>query len=166
MKEVPKHPTIQTPNNLFVPRRLRWRFLGLWVIGCWGICTLCGCRGRNVELVTVEGYVTLDGQPPPGPGTIYFAPYEALGDQPLRPARAYFGTDGYFRAGAFDDADGLIPARYRVGIHCWQVEPTIDGPPAVSFVPGRYTTAGSSGLEFVVEPGARRVNWNAELTTR
>ena len=129
------------------------------------LLAMTGCGGRGVELVPVAGRVTLDGQPPPGPGTIYFTPYEALGDQPLRPARAYFGKDGEFTARAFDDAKGLIPARYKVGLHCWEVEPTIDGPPAVSYIPARYMSAGTSGLEFTVEPGARPITWNAELNS-
>ena len=127
------------------------------------LLTLSGCGGRGVELVYVEGHVTLDGQPPPGPGTIYFAPYEALGGEPLRPARANFSKDGYFVAEAFEHARGLIPAKYRVGIHCWEIEPTVDGPPQVSYIPARYMGAGTSGLELTVQPGAGAMTWNAEL---
>ena len=125
-----------------------------------------GCGGRDVELVDVEGYVTLDGQPPPGPGTIFFLPIEAFGGQPLRPSRANFDSDGFFRASAFNDADGLIPARYRVGIYCWETEPTIEGPPAKSYIPQHYTVAGTSGLELIVESGVRSISWNARLVTK
>jgi hypothetical protein len=124
-----------------------------------------GCGRRDIELVTVAGRVTLDGKPPPGPGTIGFAPVEALGGQPRRPATAHFGSDGQFRAQSFDPGDGLAPARYQVCVHCWQVAPTTDGPPAVSFIPARYMSYGSSGLELVVKPGASQVEWNAELTS-
>lgn len=122
-----------------------------------------GCGGRNVELVTVEGRVTLDGQPPPKPGTIFFAPIESSGDQPLRPARATFDQTGYFRASAFSDTDGLIPGRYRAHIHCWEIEPTVDGPPAKSFVPMRYTAPGTSGLELVVDAAAGSMHWDVPL---
>jgi hypothetical protein len=117
-----------------------------------------------VELVPVEGRVTLDGQPPPAPGTIFFAPAESFGDQPLRPAQATFDQTGYFLATAFSDADGLIPGRYRVHMHCWEIEPTVDGPPAKSFVPMRYTSPGTSGLELVVESAAESMQWDIPLT--
>lgn len=122
-----------------------------------------GCGGRDVDLVTVEGHVTLDGQTPPGPGTIFFAPAESSSDQPLRPARAAFDQTGYFRAAAFSDTDGLIPGRYRAHVHCWEVEPSIDGPPAKSFVPMRYTAPSTSGLELVVESATGSMKWDVPL---
>ena len=161
--KIPKDPRTQIPKRRGVMPRL----LDFWVLGYLGPSLLLAgcCNSRDVELIEVSGYVTLDGNPPPGAGTIYFTPYEALGGEPLRPARAYFDETGYFRAGAFHDADGLIPAKYRVGIHCWEVEPTIDGPPAVSFVPARYMNAGTSGLEMVVKPGSYAIEWNADLVS-
>jgi hypothetical protein len=123
-----------------------------------------GCCGRSdVEIVRINGRVTLDGQPPPGPGTIYFAPTDAFNGEPLRPATGHFGSDGVYEVRSFDAGDGLVPGRYVVSIHCWQIPPTIDGPPAVSHIPARYTTAATSGLELIVESGARRVEWNAQL---
>lgn len=130
------------------------------------ILATAGCQRRDVELVRVSGRVTLDAQSPPGPGTLYFAPTEAAGGQPLRPATAHFAADGSYRASSFDEADGLVPGRYRVSVHCWQVEPTIDGPPAVSFIPARYMSAGSSELECVVESGSRSMEWNVPLMSQ
>jgi hypothetical protein len=127
------------------------------------LATAGGCRRRDVELVTVFGRVTVDGGPPPGPGTLGFAPLEALGGQPLRPATANFDADGHFHATSFDAGDGLVPARYQVCVHCWKVPPTVDGPPAESFVPARYMTYSTSKLELLIEPGAGKVEWNADL---
>ena len=153
------------PGPFLKPRQERYE-LALAVIATLAVVLILpGCNVRDVELVPVEGYVTLDGKPPPGPGTLYFTPTEALGGEPMRPARAIFAEDGHFVARAFDDAKGLIPGKYRVGIHCWEVEPTIDGPPAQSYIPQKYMSAGTSGLEFVIEPGSRSVDWNAELVS-
>ena len=165
MIEVPKAPNTQGPKRAGRERR-RCGALGIEVLGCLSVLLLLsGCSGRSVELVNVEGYITLDGQPPPGGGTVFFAPYEALGKLPLRPARAYFDSDGFFRAAAFEDADGLIPAKYRVGVYCWEVEPTIGGPPPQSYIPQRYTSAGTSGLELAVTSGAGSITWNVELVS-
>jgi hypothetical protein len=130
-----------------------------------GVAAL-GCRRRDVELVRVSGRVTLDGQAPPGPGTLYFAPTEAAGGQPLRPATAHFAADGLYQVNSFDEGDGLVPGRYQVSVHCWKVEPTIDGPPAVSHIAARYMSAGTSALELVVESGARRMEWDVPLTSQ
>ena len=135
------------------------------VLGCLGVFLLLasGCSAGDVELVDVAGYVTLDGQPPPSAGAIYFTPYEALGSQPMRPARADFASDGAFQARAFDNANGLVPAKYRVAIHCWKVAPSEEGTPGESYIPQRYTSADTSGLELVVPSGAGSVQWNAPL---
>src|SRR5690348_3494968 len=116
------------------------RRIPLWLLVAWLACWLAGCGGRDVELVEVSGRVTLDGQPLPAGGTIYFAPYEASGANPLRPSQATFASDGHYEAHAFDDASGLLPGKYRVGVHCWEVPPSESGPAAKSHIPDHYTS--------------------------
>ncbi len=114
-----------------------------------------GCGPRRPETVGVRGRVLFDGQPPPGEGMVYFAPLEPAEGFPRRPGRAEFDAQGYFRATSFDGGDGLVPGHYRVGIDCWETLPRAEGPPAKSHVPNRYREPATSGLELVVEPGAR-----------
>ncbi|MDY0169213.1 MAG: hypothetical protein RBS80_21905 [Thermoguttaceae bacterium] len=117
--------------------------------------TIAGCGPRRPETVAVQGRVLFDGQPPPKEGMVYFAPLEPAEGFPRRPGRAEFDAQGKFRATTFDGGDGLIPGRYRVGIDCWEILPQADGPPAKSLVPAAYREPATSGLELVVEPGAR-----------
>lgn len=121
------------------------------------LAALAGCGPRRPETVSVSGRVFFDGQPPPKPGMIYFAPLEPAEGFPRRPGRAAFDTDGHFIVTTFTESDGLMPGRYRVGIDCWQTPPQAEGPPAVSLVPEAYREPGSSGLELVVEPGAAAI---------
>jgi len=118
------------------------------------LVAICGCGPDRPETVSVEGRVLFEGQPPPKPGMIYFAPLEPAEGFPRRPGRAEFDAQGHFRATTFDGADGLIPGRYRVGVDCWETLPQAEGPPAVSLVPAPYREPGSSPLELVVEPGS------------
>lgn len=97
---------------------------------------------------------------------ITFTPYEALANQPLRPTMAHFGADGHFRASAYEGDYGLVPGKYHVAVECWEIPRTIDGPPPKSFIPLKYTTAGTSGLELLVAPDARSIEWNAELLSQ
>ncbi len=116
-------------------------------------CVVCGCSGRGVQQVPVRGTVTLDGGPMPGPGTIYFTPVSAGEGAPLRPSSAAFDADGRYVAGAFGEGGGLIPGTYKVAVHCWKVLPNMEGVPGETFIPARYQSAGSSGLEFTVAAG-------------
>lgn len=156
----------RTPELVFA-RRPRWLLLGIYEFpyaAIMAIVLFAGCgKGRDVELVEVEGYVTLDGRPPPAAGVIYFSPVEAAASQPLRPTQANCGPDGYYRAAAFDDSSGLVPAKYRVGIHCWEIAPSMGGPPSRSYIPEHYTSPATSGLELVVASGSGDVHWNIEL---
>lgn len=122
-----------------------------------------GCGRLDVELVSVNGCITLEAQPMPGAGTLYFTPVEAVVGQPKRPATAQFGKDGNFRASSFDTGDGLVPGRYRVAVHCWEIPLTVSGPPSKSFILARYTVAATSQLELVVPSGKRSMTWNVDL---
>jgi hypothetical protein len=113
-----------------------------------------GCGPRRPETVAVRGRVLFDGQPPPRPGMIYFAPLEPAEGFPRRPGRAEFDTQGHFQATTFEGGDGLIPGQYRIGVDCWNTLPRAEGPPATSLVPRAYREPATSPLELRVEPGA------------
>ncbi len=105
-------------------------------------------------MVAVSGAVTVDGQKVPGPGRLYFAPKDndsAAG----RPGRAVFDEQGIYRAGSFESGDGLVPGRYAVAVECWEVPPTMEGPPAKSFIAERFGSASTSGLEVNVPSGVK-----------
>jgi len=125
--------------------------------------TSFGCGGRDVELVTVTGRVTLDGGPMPGEGKLYFTPVKAAGDAPLRPGTATFGTDGRYAARSFEDADGLIPGAYNVAVHCWKVAPNMEGVPTESYIPEKYMHATTSGLSIKVPAGSSSMNEGFDL---
>ena len=99
---------------------------------------VAGCGRDLPDMVVVQGTVTFDGGPCPGPGKIFFGPIEAAQGYSLRPAVAFFDTDGAYQVESFRDAAGLVPGRYEVAIQCWEVEPGEDGVPGKSFVPGDY----------------------------
>jgi len=124
---------------------------GRWVpILAWAAAVMLllpGCGTKGTDLVPVRGRVTYGGGPWPKPGTLVFTNSE-------RPGQAEFNTDGSFQAGAFKKGDGLKPGKYKVGVQCWEVPPSIERPGAEkSYVPSKYMNAGTSGLEITVEPG-------------
>jgi|GEM_PF-406927 len=125
---------------------------------------LAGCGGSEVELVDVYGTVTLDGSPMPGEGTLIFTPLKAAEGLPKLPGTARFDADGEYRAKSLKSEFGLVPGRYRVVVHCWEVEPRMGGPEPVSFIPTHYTIAALTKLEELVVPsGAGSHQWDIKL---
>ena len=118
------------------------------------------CRSSNrPRTVKITGRVTVNQQLPPGRGTIYFSPLESAPGFPKRPALAEFDEQGQYSVTTFEPGDGLLPGRYALVIHCWKVQPTVGGPPPVSFLHARYQTQSTSGFELVVD-GA---NWSQKF---
>ena len=106
-----------------------------------------GCGSGDSDLVQFKGRVTLDGGPWPEPGFITLA-----GDQ--RPVSVPFDKQGYFDAFAYQGKQGLYPGTYRIGIECWEVQPTFDDPSAgKSAVPEKFHSPGTSELEVTIEEG-------------
>ena len=71
--------------------------------------------------------------------------------------------EGRFRATTQPNRDGLVPGTYRVGLEMWEVPPTMGGPPAKSYLPQKYQSAVTSGLEVVVPAdgdGMVEVSWD------
>ncbi|GEM_PF-1056384 len=116
-----------------------------------------GCRGDYPPTVPVRGRVTYNGGAWPGEGTIYFLPEKPAQGHTHHPGMAPFGRDGSFTVGTFAAGDGLAPGTYVVRIECWKVPPSMGGPPPESHMPTDYQTGRRSLPKLVVEPGARRV---------
>lgn len=133
--------------------------LRLAAVACAAIL-VSGCSGgrRGVELVRVSGKLTCDQGPMPAAGQVLFVPRQAAAGatpgRPLRPASATFAIDGAFRATSWIPGDGLVPGTYAVVVDCWQVPPTMNGPPAMSYIAPAYGAAETTPLELVVPVGS------------
>lgn len=112
------------------------RIAALGRIAIAAVLSFAGCAEPR-ELVEVNGVVTVDGAPPPGPGEIYFAPL-AEGGTGIRPAFAKIAEDGTFSVNAFPDAVGMKPGRYAVKMQIWKVLPVGMVKPGVDAVPPQY----------------------------
>jgi len=135
-------------------KRMPTRRVGPAVIVALLLAALTGCGPARPKTVAVDGRVLFDGQRPPQPGMVYFAPLEPAAGYPRRPGRAAFDADGRFRATSFNDGDGLVPGRYRVAFDCWASPPKAEGLPSKGLVPPPYDNPGTSPLELVVKPDA------------
>ncbi len=129
---------------------------------CLILFSLLGC-GDDKGTVPVSGTVTFDGGPMPGEGTVQFLAIEAAEGFTLRTGVGKFDTDGVFSVTSFKEGDGLFPGKYRVGVHCWKVRPSMDGPPPVSHISSKYMNSQSSGFELTVEPGASAITFDVPL---
>ncbi len=124
---------------------------------------IAGCGGDDLQIVPVEGRVTLAGGGWGRPGIIYFAPSEPAPGFPRLPGMGDVDTEGNFRATTQPNRIGLVPGTYRVSLEIWEVPPTMGGPPAKSYLPKKYQTAATSGLEVVVPANSRdtvKVEWD------
>ena len=110
----------------------RWLFINLLL----GLLT--GCGPSHPTTVAVRGKVTYGGGSWPKAGLLYFTIVTAAKDFPGRTGTARFETDGAFEAMTWKPGDGLMPGRYRVGVECWKVPPTMGGPKPVSYVPLKF----------------------------
>lgn len=113
---------------------------------------IIGCGDSGPITVPVGGVITIGGEQPPARGTVYFTPIEPAPGHSTRPATATFDTSGRYSVKTSEEGDGLVPGRYKVGIHCWKVAPQMGGPPPVSYIRQSFTSAQTSGLEIVVKP--------------
>jgi hypothetical protein len=114
-----------------------------------------GCGDKGVKTIPVKGKITRDGGGWGRPGLIYFTAAEPAEGFPRRPGMADFDTDGNFVAETFNPGDGLIPGRYVVNLECWEVPPTMGGPPAKSYIPEKFKHGSTSGFEVIVEADQR-----------
>jgi hypothetical protein len=112
-----------------------------------------GCGSDRPQTIPVGGTITFDGGPPPAPGTLYLTTNDPAEGFPIRPATAEFDADGRFAAKTWDSGDGMMPGRYKITVECWEVPPTMGGPPSKSYVPPKYESTATSPLEIALEPG-------------
>ncbi len=119
---------------------------------------LTGCGDSNPNTVTVEGRVTLDGQPV-GEGTVTFQPLEPAEGFPRRPAIGTLAADGSYRLSTFEEGDGAVPGSYQVVVVAVTGGPTPEEPdtPEVWLIPQRYGTPGQSPLHASVPAQHRGV---------
>ena len=130
------------------------------------LAVLAGCGPKRNEPVPVTGVVTMDGGRVPGAGRLYFTADKAAEGVPLRPGVAVFNEQGRFAAKSFRKGDGLLPGTYRVGAECWKTMPTMEGPPAESYLPPKYQSPLTSGWEVVVEPGSKPIEVTFDIVTK
>ena len=98
-------------------------------------CLLVTGCGESSGTVRVTGRVTFDGQSPPAPCVVLFAPLDA--NARVRPGSATCSSNGSFSASSFRAGDGLLPGRYQVRVRCikdWGDENTLP----TSFVPDGF----------------------------
>ena len=118
-----------------------------------------GCGSADSDLVPLKGRVTLDGGPWPVPGFITFA-----GES--RPLSVPFDQQGNFEASAYQGKKGVVPGTYKIGIECYEVQPTFDNPEAgKSVVPEKYQNPGTSGLEVTLELGSPVTDYKLDIPT-
>lgn len=124
----------------------------LLLIGC--------CGGENVPLGEVSGTVTLDGQPLPS-GIVHFVPASG-------PAASGVIENGAYRLSTFASGDGAVlgshtvyfaPARDEAHMQSYTEADYAAGKPPPEapqeeFLPARYLTPSSSGLNVRVEAKA------------
>ena len=136
----------------------------LWLAVSTIVLCVTGC-GSPHGTVKVTGQVTVDGQPPPGPGRLTFNVVEPASGFPNRPAMAKFDTDGKFAATTFDPGDGVLPGSYTISIECYETPPNMEGKPEKSYIAAKYMNGETSGYELDVSPGSRPIEFNVELSS-
>ena len=118
------------------------------------VLMLAGCGGNSdlPDLGTVEGVVTLDGQPLSG-AQVTFSPASG------RPSSGETGSDGSYQLQFTTDEDGAI-----VGSHTVKIATAVDGrdDPSTERVPPRY----NSKTELTAEVKAGKNKFDFELSSK
>jgi hypothetical protein len=122
-----------------------------------------GCGRSGPEVVPVKGTITFGGGPWPKPGVVNFVVETPAPGLPSRPTMGLFDTDGSLTVTTYTKGDGLVPGKYKIGVECWEVRPTMGGPPPISYVPKRYGSSETSGLTVSVDPGQKVVTLNLDV---
>ena len=129
------------------------------LIACLAVTVLVGCGNG---LSTVEGTVTLDGQPIAGGprmyGTVTFYPESGSGV----PAVGIIDERGRYELKS-GSRDGVEPGSYLVGIAVKKVSmPTTPGgmPQPTLITPKKYASVTESGFREVVTPGSNTFDFD------
>jgi hypothetical protein len=124
---------------------------------------LYGCGRGRPGIVPVSGQVTIDHQPCPAKATVWFTAVEAAPGFTLHPAIGDCDEQGFYRAKTFAPGDGLLPGKYRIWVACWEVPPNMEGKPVKSYLPAKYASPTTSGLELAIEPGSPAQFFNVDI---
>jgi hypothetical protein len=127
---------------------------------------VAGCGSGLPKTIRVSGRVTFDGQPPPGPGKIYFLPTEPAPGFPSRPAKGDYDADGRYRATTFEPGDGLMPGKYLISIESWDAPPNMTGNPGKSHIPEKYQSPQTSGFKIDITPKMGPQEMNVDVVTK
>ena len=127
--------------------------LTLFVLGC----------GNPRGTVPVSGTVTLNGEQPPGAGTVTFTVIEPAEGFTNRPAMAKFDSTGRYEATSFEPGDGLLPGKYAIAVECYETPPNMEGKPVKSHIARKYLDPSTSGFELEIAPQSRRVTYDLKL---
>ena len=131
-------------------RRVEREIAGLaWV----AMLFCCGCSRSGLETAPVRGVVKLDGQPLDA-GMVFFRPERG------RMAVGKIQQDGSYVLSTYEKNgdDGAIVGRHKASVIPPLAEGTLDVAPAMTRpIPEKYQSAGTSQLEFNVEPGKENV---------
>lgn len=122
------------------------------LVGVWLALLTVGCGGGDgPEFVTVEGTVTLDGQPVPN-AMIAFRPQGAGGGGYTSSSYGGTDSDGYYYLQYSISQDGAIPGEYQVEISTYAEADEDEGVEAhPETIPARYNR--QTELTATVEPG-------------
>lgn len=123
------------------------RQVALWSAAL-AVISIVGCnRGDRPKLGTVEGVVTIDGQPLAG-AVVMFQP------DGRRSSRGFTNDHGEYELGYLRDIRGAAVGEHRVII---DRVPQNDGK-QYQRLPPKYNV--ESELTAVVEPGSNKLNWD------
>ncbi|SIO14988.1 hypothetical protein SAMN05444166_2712 [Singulisphaera sp. GP187] len=128
---------------------VRWsdhRGFVLVLAGAWVAVSGCGGRDKNeLPAVAAAGKVTYKGNPV-SQGTMYFLPDTG------RPATGII-KDGSFTLTTYNDGDGAVAGKHRVGVISTEDVPTKGGDSVPKYlIPEKYSQPENSGLEVVIPP--------------
>jgi hypothetical protein len=149
---------------IYMTRRQFARKPALWlsVFSLW-MPFLGGCDSRGLPMVPVRGKITYGKGDWPKPGVIYFTGKDVAKGVPLRPAVGHFDVHGNIKVNSFEEGDGLVAGRYKLGIECWEIPPGVNGSPGKSYVPKKYQSASTSGLEVTADSSAGTVQLDIDI---
>jgi hypothetical protein len=125
------------------------------VVACGLVLVLAtGCGGPGVDLVDVEGHVTLDGKPLPEATIIFTSATPESGTS--RPSMAQTDDSGWYQLQYSTEHSGVRPGKYRVTITTFRPQ-SLDSlekviPRLPELVPETYNS--KSTLEIDVKEGA------------
>ncbi len=138
------------------------------LLGCFFLACLVppGCGGDPLQKVKVQGTVTFDGGPCPGPGRVTFSPQKVADGFPMRIGRGKFQVDGKYQATSFQPGDGLVPGTYRVGVACFDASKLSGAPSDDEFRDASYVASDYEGEELVIEPGSAPITLNLDVPKR